>query len=130
MNSTPRDFSSATFCCVAACAHIFPFIAGAMSTGASVASAISPIGFAASPCASSAMTFAVAGATSSSCARSARSMCPGFQPWEPAKTLVTTAFFESVCMVSGVMNSCAPCVITTCTSHPRFTSLLTRSAAL
>ena len=32
--------------------------------------------------------------------------------------------------VSGAMNSHACSVITTCTSHPRFTSLLTRSAAL
>ena len=33
MNSTPRDFNVSTFSIVAGCDHIFPFIAGAMTTG-------------------------------------------------------------------------------------------------
>ena len=36
----PRALSVATFCCVAGCNHILPFIAGAMRTGACVARAM------------------------------------------------------------------------------------------
>ena len=40
-------------------------------------------------------------------ARSASSMCPGRQFSFSSKKLVVTGFFESVCRVSGVMNSVA-----------------------
>ena len=44
MNSTPRAFSFATLSWVAACSHIFPFIAGARRIGARVASAMAVSG--------------------------------------------------------------------------------------
>ena len=82
MNSTPRFFSVATFACVAACCHIFPFIAGAIKIFALgfSASAMQLNASSAKPCASLAMTFAVAGAMTSKSASSASEMCVGFQP--------------------------------------------------
>ena len=62
----------AAFACVAGCAHIRWFIAGATSTGPRCASAASVSTSSASPCASFASVFAVSGATTS---RSARSRC-------------------------------------------------------
>jgi hypothetical protein len=47
-----------------------------------------------------------------------------------SKKLVVTGFFESVCRVSGVMNSTASRVMTTKTSCPCFTSRLASSADL
>src|SRR5207247_8851306 len=44
--------------------------------------------------------------------------------------LVVTGLFESVCNVSGEMNSVASCVITTKTSWPCLTSRLASSADL
>ena len=46
------------------------------------------------------------------------------------RSSVVTGFFESVCKVSGVMNSVASFVITTKTSWPCFTSRLASSADL
>ena len=62
--STPRGLSVATLCWVAACCHIFPFIAGAsriFAVGCN-ASAMHVSASSAIPCASLAITLAVAGA--------------------------------------------------------------------
>src|SRR5882672_7346941 len=126
----PRDFNAATLSIVAGCDHIFPFIAGAIKIGARVASAIAASGWLANPCASSAMMLAVAGAIKRRLARSAKSMWPGRQLSFSSKKLVITGFLESVCKVSGEMNSVASCVITTKTSWPCLTKRLASSADL
>src|SRR3954471_24569230 len=73
---------------------------------------------------------AVAGAISSRLARSASSICPGRQLSFSSKKLVVTGFFDSVCNVSGEINSAASCVITTKTSWPCLTSRLASSPDL
>ena len=132
MNSTPRALRVATFCRVAGCRHILPFIAGATKIFAFGlnASAMHVSASSARPCASLAMTFAVAGAMSSRSAWSASSMCVGFQPSSSSKRPVTTGCRESTLNGSGVMNRCASAVITTRTLHFCFVSRLARSAAL
>src|SRR6184192_1793496 len=76
------------------------------------------------------MMCAVAGAIRRRFARSASSMWPGRQLSFSSKKLVVTGFFESVCKVSGEINSVASCVITTKTSWPCLTSRLASSADL
>src|ERR1051325_53922 len=96
MNSIPRLFNISTFFWVAACSHIFPFMAGATRIGARVASAMAASGWPARPCASSAITLAVAGAIRTRLARSASSICPGRHFSVSSKKLVVTGFFERV----------------------------------
>jgi len=76
MNLAPRFFNVATFCCVAGCNHIFPFIAGAITNFAFEfsASAMQLNASSAKPWASLAMVCAVAGAMSSKSAASASSI--------------------------------------------------------
>ena len=82
----PRALRVSTFCCVAGCNHIFPFIAGATRTGACVASAMEVRASSQIPSASLASTLAVAGATRKRSARSARSICVGRQDSRSSKT--------------------------------------------
>ena len=72
INSTSLSSRVRTFACVAGCAHMRWFIAGATSTGPRCASAASVRTLSAIPCASFASVFAVHGATTS---RSACSRC-------------------------------------------------------
>src|SRR6266478_5167453 len=76
------------------------------------------------------MMCAVAGAIRRRFARSASSMWPGRQLSFSSKKLVVTGFFESVCNVSGEINSVASRVMTTKTSWPCLTSKLASSADL
>ena len=72
---TPRCLRILTFSCVAGFFHIALFMAGAISTGQVMASAVVESRSSAMPCASFAMMFAVAGAMIKSCAYFAREMC-------------------------------------------------------
>ena len=132
INSTPRDLRVATFCCVAGCSHIFPFIAGATRTLARGfrASATQLKASLARPSASLAIVLAVAGAMSSKSASSASLMCVGCQPSTSSYRSVTTGWRDKVLNGSAVMKRSASAVITTRTSQPCLVNWLARSAAL
>ena len=69
MTCTPLEMSVAMFATVAGCCHISVCIAGAISTGARVASRVVPSRSEASPAAIDAIVLAVAGATTTRSAR-------------------------------------------------------------
>ena len=75
-NSTPSRFSVARFLCVAAWFHIRTFIAGAISTGLSVASKVVEARSSARPAAALAIRSAVAGATTTRSAERDSSIWP------------------------------------------------------
>ena len=72
----PREISVSTLACVALLAHMTRFIAGASTSGASVARHRVDSKSSARPPASRAMKSALAGAISTTCAQRASSMCP------------------------------------------------------
>ena len=140
---SPRERSVRTLACVAAAFHICASIAGAITSGAAVASTNDVSASGASPCTSRAIRSAVAGASTTASATSATSTCstwPRILPtdsigsskrgfWSPHSS-VTTGLPESAWNVSGVTNSHAALVITTRTVAPRSRSRRTSSQAL
>ena len=75
-NRTPSALRVARFRCVAACRHIRTFMAGAISTGLSVASRVVEARSPANPCAALAIRSAVAGATTTRSAERDSSIWP------------------------------------------------------
>ncbi len=73
---------------------------------------------------------AVAGATSIRSAHSPSETWEFQAPFSGSKNSTRMGRFESVAMVSGVMNSLASAVITTCTSAPAVRSRRQSTAAL
>ena len=105
-------------------------IAGATSSGAPVASAVTLMGSSARPRASFASMWAVAGATTMTCAAWASATC-SIASGEPGSNRSTsTGRCVILRKVRGVTNRVAECVISTSTSAPPWVSLLARSAAL
>src|SRR5215471_3655799 len=133
---TPRFRSVARFSCVAACCHMFTFIAGASTTGAVEARYRVERKSSANPRANFPRISAVAGATSSKSVRCATAICSmadskfASPPSEFAKRSVMTFWPLSAAKVSGVMNSRAARVITTCTVCPSSCRRRTSSADL
>jgi hypothetical protein len=127
---TPRAASVPAFACVAACAHIRRFIAGAAHTGASVARHSVLSRSSARPAASRARQSALAGAISTSSAQRASSMWPIAASAASSQSSVRTGRPDSAWKVSGVTKRRAPALITTCTSAPCSRSWRTSSAAL
>ncbi len=84
----PSCRSVSTFLRVAGWCHIWCSIAGAITSGASVASATAPIMFSTIPLARWAMAFAVAGATSTTSASRAIETCPVSPASHPSNTPV------------------------------------------
>ncbi len=82
------------------------------------------------PAAMRAMRSAVAGASSTKSAHLASSICPIEASAAGSSKLSDTGRPETACMVSGVMNSLAAWVITTCTVAPRSTNRRVNSAHL
>ena len=97
---------------VAGCAHIFGFMAGAISTGLSVASSTVEARSLARPLASFAIRSAVAGATTiRSASRDSRIWPTSCSSWR-SNSSVKTWSAVSAPTDSGVTNSCAAAVIT------------------
>jgi hypothetical protein len=133
----PSARSCATLRCVAGCAHISRFIAGAISNGhdSSGRARHSRLSrSSARPCSSFAMKSALAGATSTASACRVRLMCAMLfsvpSTARASQALVNTGRPDSACIVTAVMNCSAPSVMTTCTVAPAFTSARASSAAL
>ena len=126
----PRSCSVRRFARVAGAAHIWRFIAGAIAIGAAVARHTVVSRSSASPAARRAITFAVAGATSTRSAQRASSMWPMPASARSSSSSVCTGLPDTAWKVSGVMNACAPRVITTRTRAPRSISRRHRSALL
>ena len=130
MNRVPRSRSVATFACTAGCAHIWLSIAGATSSGASVAIAVSVTKSSARPVARRESVAAVAGAISITSARRASSTCAS--PSGPLGSNMSVYGLRWVIALnaSGVTNSIAPLVSTTSTVAPACTRRLVTSTAL
>ena len=128
--TAPRSMSVFTFCRTAGCSHMFASIAGAMSSGAPVASAITLMGSSARPSASFASMWAVAGATTRMCAACASATCSIASGESGSNRSVSTGRWVMLRKVSGVTNRVAEYVMSTSTFAPPWVSLLARSAAL
>ena len=126
--------------CVAGCAHISRFIAGATISGTGRASA-APLASgrarqvrlsrsSARPWARRAMKSALAGATSTASAPRVRLLCGMPLGSRASQVSSATGWPESACIVSAVMKCSAPAVIATRTSAPALTSRRASSALL
>ncbi len=131
---TPRSRKICTFSRVAACSHIFTFMAGATTTGAVVARYKVVRKSSATPRANFAMISAVAGAMTSASMRCATAMCSialsTLAGASAANNCVMTFCPVRAANVSGATNSCALRVITTWISICSCCSRRTSSAAL
>ena len=116
--------------CVAGFSHICLFIAGATSSGQSLAKQRVDSKSSARPCTSLAKKSALAGATKMASAFLDNSICGMPLPTLLSHMSINTGLPESACMVTGVINWQAAAVITTCTSISAFTNKRTSSAAL
>ena len=112
ISATPLCFKVARLACVAGCAHIFGFIAGAIITGQSVARQIVLAKSSARPCAILARKLAVAGATSTMSASRASLICPISASSVSENSSVKTFSPVRADRLSGVINSIADLVIT------------------
>ena len=131
--SAPSARMRATLRCVAGCAHISRFMAGATSSGQRSIGRARQARLSkssADPLASLAMKSADAGATISASAARVRPMCAMLLGSRVSHWLVNTGRPLSACIVTAVMNASAACVITTCTVAPALTSSRVNSAAL
>jgi len=90
MNSAPRCLRSATLATVAGCSHILPFIAGAISSGASVARTMEVKASSAKPCASLAQDIRRGRRNQYEIGTIGSSICPGCQLIFSSKMLVVT----------------------------------------
>ena len=128
--STLRAFNVAKLACVAACAYICWFMAGATATFAGVASSNVVSRSSAMPAAILAIILHVAGATKIKSAHFANSICPIEASAEGSSNESETVSPLTACMVSGVIKCLADSVITTFTSQPESFNRLTSSAHL
>src|SRR6056297_613885 len=129
-NPIPSALSVAILRCVAGCCHIRTFIAGASSTGVSVASRSVEARSSARPCAILAIRSAVAGATTIRSAERLSSICPISASSVRSKRSENTLRPASAETESGVTNSAPARVSTGTTSAPRSRRRRIRSSAL
>ena len=115
---------------VAACSHIFTFIAGTTSTGLSVASIIVVPRSSAMPAAILAIRSAVAGQTTTRSACRLSSMWPISASFLRSHSEVWTWLPESAARLIGVTNCDPPSVSTQVTSPPPLRTRRTSSQAL
>ena len=127
---TPRDTTVSTFACVALLAHMIRFMAGARTTGASVARHRVVNKSSARPPARRARKSALAGAISTSWAQRASSMCPIAASAALSQRSLRVGRPDTAWKLIGVMNFCAAAVMTTWTSAPRSIRRRTRSGLL
>ena len=106
------------------------FIAGATSTGVSVASSSVPARSSASPAAIRARMSAEAGHTTTRSAERDRTMCPISLSVVSDHKVVCTGSLLSACRLSGVTNWLPASVSTQRTPHPAPRSRRTSSSAL
>jgi hypothetical protein len=128
----PSAASCAMLRCVAGCAHISRFMAGAISRGTRSIGRARHIRLRSSserPCTSRAMKSALHGAMRMASACRDRLMC-GMLLARARPTASVDGAFDSACMVTGVMNCSAASVITTCTVAPSLISSRHSSADL
>ena len=128
--TTPSATSRATFRCVAGCAHICRFIAGATSSGQARAMHIVVSRSSQIPFASFAMKSVDAGTTAIASASRDRSICGMLLGCRASHWSVNTGRPVNACIVTGVMKRVAASVITTCTVAPRSSSRRASSAVL
>ena len=130
--SIPSALIWATLRCVARFCHISTFIAGAISNGMCAGLATHNVDSKSSqaPCASLNMKSVLQGAITMAFASRVRSMCGMLLSIRASHWSVNTVLPESACIVTGVMNCVAACVITTCTVAPAFPKARVSSATL
>ena len=128
--ATPSAMSCARLRRVAACSHMRGFIAGAISTGRSVASSTAEARSSAWPPAILAIRSAVAGATTTRSVSRASRMWPTSSSLAVSNRSVNVRVPASAPAASGVMNSCAAAVSTQRTAAPRSFSRRIRSSDL
>ena len=107
-SNTPRCRKLARFSCVAGWSYILASIAGATSSGASVAITVVVSGSSASPAASFAMQCTVAGAITTMSAQRANATCSTLYSAPASKVSVTTLRCVRLRKASGVTNCVAP----------------------
>src|SRR5438093_83724 len=115
---TPRALSRAIFSCVAGFCHMCVSIAGAMTTGALVASTVVAMRSSAMPFARREMTCAVAGATTMTSASRPIATCPTARSSCIWNISTSTGRYVSAWNVIGRTNSVAERLMTTCTVAP------------
>ena len=118
----PRARSVARLAAVAACSHIRTFIAGATSTGVSVASSSVVARSDARPAAMRASRSAEAGHTTTRSAERDSAMWPISLSSVSDHSVVCTVSPLSACRLSGVTNCAPPSVSTQETAQPRAVS--------
>ena len=126
----PRASRRRRFSCVAGWPYMFTFIAGAMTRGAAVASAVAVSRLSEMPSASLAMVLAVAGAMTMASARVARSMWPTCSSVGASNMSVNTGRWVRAAKVTVEMRRAALSVRMTSTMAPCCVSFDARSAAL
>ncbi len=130
MKRTPRDSSVARLAWVAACRHMAWFIAGASTSGASVAMHRVVSRLPAVPAASRAIKWAVAGATSTRSAQRASSMWPMAASASSSQSSERTGLPDTAWNTVGDTMRVALGVMTTRTSAPASLRRRTRSGLL
>ena len=130
ITATPRACKVATLARVAACSHIRTFIAGAQSTGLSVASNSVVARSLARPPAMRAIRSAVAGQTTTRSAARLSWICPISASRVRSNRAVCTGFSDSAASVIAV-TKCAPASVSTqVTTAPALRNPRTSSQAL
>ena len=114
----PRPRSVSRLLCVTGLSYMPVFMAGAITTGALVASSVVVTISSAMPCAALAITFAVAGAMTNTSAALASEICSTSHGKLRSKVSTTARLPESVSNVMGEMNCAADSVMSTRTSAP------------